>query len=202
MNHNRKNRSAQLRGTALAETIMVIPMLGFVLALTFFFGWAMRNQQGVRQAAHYSAWRRVLRNEGSSSSDLNRKFLFDAASPVETSGSRAGKPTLEDYADFARGFSKPAGQMVQETAVENYPRGHSSRVAAEFPSDVGLWRAFSGAIRARHTREGVEWRRGEASVERAVRELHMTGIEQTLDNIPPPGNVLADRIRDLYRSPW
>lgn len=190
------------RGTALAESVMVIPLLGFVLALTFFFGWAMRNQQGVRQAAHYSAWRRVIRNEGSGSDDLNRKFLFGAARPVDVSGSSAGEPTLEDYADFTGGFSRPAGRLVEATAVETYPRGYSSRVAAEFPSDVGLWQRFTGAIRARHTREGVEWRRGQASVDRAVRELHMTGIEQTLDQIPPPGNTLAERIRDLYRRSW
>jgi hypothetical protein len=190
------------RGTALAESIMVIPLLAIVLGLTFFFGWVMRNQQGVREAARYAAWRRVIRGSSADAGDLDRMFLRNAAAPVEVSGARVGEPTLLDYADGVSRFSRAAGDLADATAVDRFPRGYSAHVAAEFPTDVGLWQRFTGPIRARHSREGVEWRRGQASVEQAIRDLHLAGIDQALDGVPSPGNQLAERLRDLYRGPW
>ncbi|MFW6066153.1 MAG: TadE family protein, partial [Planctomycetota bacterium] len=86
-------------GVALAETVMVIPLLALVLGLTFFFGWVMTNQQRVRQASRYAAWRRVVRDSGISTRTLNRTFFGDTAESVGVSGGRVGEPTLLDYAD-------------------------------------------------------------------------------------------------------
>lgn len=181
---------------------MVIPLLALVLGLTFFFGWVMTNQQHVRQAARYTAWRRVVRNSGVGADELNRRFFADSAEQVDISGGRSGEPTLLDYSDALSSFSSPAGDLAEATAVESFPRGRWARVSAEFPTDVGLWRRFSGAMRARHSREGVEWRRGQASVEKAIRELHLGGLEDSLDGIPSPGSTLAERLQNLYHHPY
>lgn len=202
MTERRRTFRRGSRGTALAESVMVIPLLAIVLGLTFFFGWVMLNQQKLRQSARYTTWRRVVRGSGISTRTLNRTFFGDDAESVGISGSRVGEPTLLDYADALGAFSAQAGELAEATAVDEFPRGYSARVSAEFPTDVGLWRRFTGGIRARHSREGVEWRRGQASVEEAIRELHLSGLEDALDGIPSPGDTLAERLRTLYHRPW
>ena len=47
------------KGTALLELVMAMAFLSFILITTFFFGWAMMNQQHVKSSARYASWREV-----------------------------------------------------------------------------------------------------------------------------------------------
>ena len=73
-------------------------------------------------------------------------------------------------------------------------------MAASFPSDVDPWRRFQGAIRSRHIREGVAWRRGQVSHLQAIRDQYLLDLDAAVSEIPDTG--LQDDLRRLYLQQW
>ncbi len=53
-------RASRRHGTAVIESIFCVPLIAIILGLTFFFGWAMRNQQRVIISDRYAVWRLVM----------------------------------------------------------------------------------------------------------------------------------------------
>jgi hypothetical protein len=195
------------RGAALIEFVLVIPLLALVLGLTFFFGWSMRNQQRMRMAFRYAAWRRVhgvgeTLPSPVSSREINRKFFGDAAAGVGVHFPRGPDQVLIDYVGEVSARSGRAGALAEELVLGHFPRGRGARGSAEFPTDVGLWQKFTGAIRASHVRDGVEWRRRQAGCGSAVRDMFLTTVDGAMSDVEAPGDSLAETVRGLYRSGW
>ncbi|MCD4825254.1 MAG: pilus assembly protein [Phycisphaerae bacterium] len=67
--HNRK-------GTALIEFVVCIPLLALIIAATFFFGMLMRNQQRLRVADRYVAWRNLHNRDASADATSQAYVLY------------------------------------------------------------------------------------------------------------------------------
>jgi len=201
---NRLSADVSRRGASLIEFVLCIPLLAFVIGLTFFFGWAMSNQQGVKISGRYAVWREVRGGGAADPRDLNRKFYSQKAGGVSVDGRQATDETLRDLVDAAGDVSTEAKMLADHLVLDRFPRGVGAEVAAEFPTDVGLWNQLGGgAIRHRHMREGVEWRRGQASCEEVVRDDFLIQLDGALRRLSStPGAEFGQVLRNLYEYRW
>ena len=186
----------------MAELAMCIPLIAFIIAMTFFFGFSMANQQHVRISDRYAAWRRVLTGTMASDEQLNEMFFADRAGEVQTDTDTGPVETLEDLVAEAGDVSEPAHLLAERCVLERWPRGRRVKVQADFPSSVGAWRRFTGAIRSRHVRDGVQWRRGQASCDYVVCDEFLSPLDDVLAGVSAPGDGLAEMMRQLYSNGW
>jgi hypothetical protein len=183
----------------MIEFVMVVPLLALVIGLTFFFGKAMMDQQHVRISARYTAWNGMQNDEPNG---LNQRFFGDRAEGVAIHGGRGPLDTLEYLVDGADQVSREAGEYAEESVLRRFPKGWRGYVSAEFPSDVGAWQSFTGAIEREHLRDGVSWKRGQCSPSSAIVELFLEDLDEALENVSAPGEELAQTVRNLYRHGW
>ena len=186
----------------MMEAVLCIPLIATVLGLTFFFGWAMRNQQRVIISNRYAVWRRVLAKDPVGGGHLNSAFFAGKAGGISVDYGGGPIDTLEEYVDTAGDRGAVVESLAQELVIERFPHSHSAEVSAWFPSDVGLWQQFTGEIERRHVREGVEWRNREAALETEVRDEFFIPLDQALLAIPAPGDSLGLAFRRLYLQRW
>lgn len=185
------------RGAVIIEFVLCVPILAFILALIFFFGWSMMNQQHVKVAARYAAWAPV-RGGYTAPDQLNRDFFSDKADPVTDSADDGPHDTLRLYCDKA-GVSLP---LAVELVLQRAPAGRHAYVSARFPSEVNVWNRFEGSIHGDRARDGVEWRRNQAAIDDALRELYLMELDRTLEDVPAPGDGLSLVFRRLYMTIW
>ncbi len=188
------------RGTALLEFVMAIPFLALLLGLTFFFGWSMKNQQHVKIADRYLAWRHVRTKEWKADR-LNHRFFGETAERVSASRGHGPDDTLEDLVAEADHVSGRAGEMAGRLIPRRVHRGRSVRVGAVFPSDVGVWNRMdlTGPITSHHVRDGVQWR----CIENVFNnEVVNDQFLSEFDGSLPGDNKLAKVLRILYRYKW
>lgn len=197
---------------------MCLPILGGIIALTLFFGWAMTNQQHVKAAARYSAWRLVYgnwyipgqvdpndpNNADPNHAGLNELFFQNRADGIGLDGGSGPTDEFEQLAAKAAEQSAPAGDYARKLVLDTFPHAQRAVVSARFPSDVAAWQRFQGAIQSApsHVRDGVEWRRRQADCRQAVREQFLLPLDDALLSVPSPGDGLGDMIRDLYLHGW
>lgn len=198
----------------MMEAVLCVPLIALVLGLTFFFGWAMRNQQRVIISTRYAVWRRVLANDTVNSGRLDQAFFGEQANvePVDYGGGPI--ETLEDYVILAGNYGAPVELLAKSLVIDHprFPRSHSAEVSAEFNPELfsGVWSMFPGEIRQngggyiqrRHVREGVEWRNREAALERQVRDQFFRPLDTALRSIPAPGSGLGQAFERLYTRRW
>ena len=194
-------------GTAIIESVFCVPLIAVVLGLTFFFGWAMRNQQRVIISDRYAVWRRVVAGDAVGGGRLDRDFFGGQASSVAVDYNPPDQPhkgdeTLEDYVSMAGQRGAAVEALAQSLVLERFPRSHSAEVSAWFPPKVGLWSRFTGAIQRQYVREGVEWRNQEAALEPEVRDQFFVPLDSALLGIPAPGDSLGQAFRNLYLHRW
>ena len=218
--------SACRRGSAMIETVMCIPILGFVLVGTMFLGWAMMDQQQVKTSARYVAWRHANSgweydgidpntdaNDAAWYDDphhpgLNDLFFRNEAINVDVSRHRGDRQEMEELRDRAAGESDHAGQFAGYLLVSPmaghglFPGSQGATVRAEFRSDVEAFRRYTGSIRGYHMRDGVEWRRSEAGCRYVTREMFLDGLDETLNSIPSPGEEMGRMLRTTYVNGW
>jgi len=190
------------RGAALVEFALAIPLLGTIIVATFFFGWAMQSQQRVKISDRYDAWRRVGASEGVTPQQLNETFFRNRTSQVDIYGGTGPGETRQELVAEAAGQDETAGELASRLVIDNWPAGRSSYVYAEFIPAMDAWRHFTGPIRSRHVREGLEWRRGQAYCEYVLRDMFLQELDELLDSTPAPGDALAEQIRQLYLARW
>ncbi len=181
---------------------MCVPLIALVLGLTFFFGWAMRNQQRVIISNRYAVWRRVLAGDAVGGGRLNNTFFAGKAAGVSVDYGGGSIETLEKYVEAAGDRGAAVESLAERLVLERFPRSQSAEVSAWFDSDVGIWQQFTGAIERRHVREGVEWRNREAALEPQVRDEFFIPLDQALLTIPAPGDSLGQAFRRLYLNRW
>jgi hypothetical protein len=195
-------RRRSRRGTALIEFVFSLPLYVLVLALTFFFGYAMMNQQRVRSADRYVVWRDVHRGGHVDANEVGPRFFGDQAENVGIHRRSGPHETRRDLSLEASSYSVETGEFAEEMIVNRFRRGSWRRLSAEFPTEVPLWAWFTGAIRNHHTRDGVEWRRRQASVSSTIRDSYLRDMVDSLDRIDAPGDSLAAEIHSIIRNGW
>ena len=198
----RRAHSRRRRGAAILEFVLCIPLLATILGLTFFFGWSMKNQQRMRMVARYDAWRHVLTNDDTHHDDLNKVFFDGKSSGLGFAHGTGPDDTLRDLVDAVGQFSQLAQPLADELVMDRFPRGRSASPSGGFPTDVGVWRKFHGDIKSHHVRDGVEWRRRQASCEETVVDQFLQSLDQALGAIPAPGDGLGQAFRRLYLNEW
>jgi len=190
------------RGTAMTEFVLAVPFLAIVLGLTFFFGWAMRNRNQVCVADRYSAWRRVQAGSWPSEADLNRDVFGGRAVRVGLSSAPPVTETVDQLVVEAGDRNPNAEMFADETIRQKFPTGKRAHVSAEFDTNEALWDKFTGSIHHRHGREGLTWRRDEASCWPTLRDIFYSDLDESLQRIPSPANRMAQMIRGLYLAHW
>lgn len=194
----RRNR----RGTAMIEFVMALPLLLFVLVGTWFFGWAMMNQQQVRVSDRYTAWREVRGGGRVRPDHLNERFFGERADPISIRRGQGPDWTIQDLIGAAGDRGGQVQAYTEELIWDRFPTSRSARVDARFPSDIDLWNRLEGSIKSRHVREGWEWRRDEADCESAVRDVFLSDLHEELRALPMPANRFGRVVRHLYETTW
>ena len=201
------NRMRQRRGAVLIEFVMCIPLLGLVTAAIFFFGWAMMNQQHVRVSDRYATWRSLYGWQEYKSEDgnslhpheiLDLLFFRDKATSVGIGGYGGVDPdSIPGMVEAAGTYGAHPENVARESVQNKFPHGRVANVSAGFKPILRIWQRLSGAIRSRHYREGVEWRRGQVSYLEVIRDLFMSELDEAAR-----GCQLSDEIRALYLKRW
>ncbi len=198
----RTDRIRRRRGAAMVEFCLAIPLLAAVIVVTWFFGWAMKNQQKVRTAARHAAWSHQPAGEQSVGDYYNERFFNESARGIVIHGGSGPVGVLDDFANEVA-IQTGAGYALAGELVDRFvPLGWRRQVAADFPSNVGLWERFQGSILGFHLREGVSWRRNQLGYSRLLRDQYVDDLDGVLETVGGAGQGLADMIRRLYRGGW
>jgi len=183
----------------------VIPLLGLILALTFFFGWALLHKHQVVVADRYAAWKRIETGSWPTTDEINQGCLGDRASDVHLTGSSAGLETPQDLADETDAISDDGGRLADRLAVQRFAKGRRAHVTAQFPAHKSLWEAVISDrpnFHARHSREGITWRCDQARCWSTLRNEFYDDLDEGLQSVPDPGDGMAQMIRSLYLAHW
>jgi hypothetical protein len=202
-------------GTAMTETVLVMPFFAVILSLTFFFGWAMMHKEQTLLASRYSAWSRVDTGTWADEARLNDIVFANKAAtitltqdtgdadPAAWGAVGAGNTTPADLITAVGSVSQVAAALADEMVNSNFPHGYRSIVSAEFAPQQNFWAQFRGAISARDLREGLSWRRGDgASPWNVLRDQFYSPFDTALESVAPPANDMAQMIRNLYLGYW
>jgi hypothetical protein len=183
---------------------MCIPFIALIVGLTFFFGRALTNKQHVTGASRYAAWHDVMRRPSVvTAAELDDMFFAGRARGEDIVNTPGTTRTLQDLVSEAGTHGQAAYQLADRCAFDYFPHGRAANVSAEFASTVGLWQRLSGAIHARCARDGVPWRRDDrVYCEPALRDEFLPQLDQTLQNVAPPAEPLAETLRRLYLQRW
>ena len=191
------------RGTSMVEFVLCIPLLALVIMVSFFFGWAMSNQQHVKVSGRYAVWRQARGMGVAEPEYINHKFFEDKAGFVAVDSLPGTDQTLQDMVASAGNVSAEAQIFADHLVLGRFPRSMAGVVAAEFPSDFAFWNRFQGTIEHRHAREGVEWRRGQADCEEVVRDDFMAELDAALRDLEAsPAGDFSQVLRRLYTERW
>ena len=195
--------SRRRRGTSTLEFVLCIPLLALIIGTTFFFGWAMMNQQHVRASGRYTAWAQARGRGRAEGEHLNQKFFADKASSVSVSGAGGVDETLEDMVAAADQVSADAQLIADQIVARGCPRSISAEVAAGFPPKFLPWRALSGPIHDRYAREGLEWRRKQLGCEEIIRDAFLPELDGALRGLDRgPAAEFGQVLRRLYNQQW
>ena len=193
------------QGTALVEAVLAIPMLAGMLLLTWWAGWMMNNQMRVRAAANYEAWRGAYGGEVESVEKMEFASRGTVRERLHTGGTSYTLETRNEFVEIAAGVSSQAAELADRGARQRFPAGSLVTMTADFPTTVGVWNSMQrslGDLQGRAGREGVTWRRGEASMRTPVVEMYLPELETLMQGIPEPGDGMAEMVRGLYRWGW
>ncbi|MCK4624088.1 MAG: pilus assembly protein [Phycisphaerae bacterium] len=192
-------------GTAMVEFVIALPFLAIVLGLTFFFGWVMMHKHQVLIANRYSAWQRVDTGAWPGEGSLNELAFNNRASSVSLSSENPVADTVNDLVTEAGNMSPRTEVLAEELVTEQYPPGRRAHVSADFNPRKALWQNVMRDmydIHHRHGREGVTWRRGEASCWPVLRNQYYSELDESLERISSPADRMAEMIRGLYLAGW
>jgi len=195
------NRNHRQRGTAILEFVLCVPLLALLIAATFFFGWAMRNQQRMRTADRFAAWRAVETSEPTAE-QLNVLFFAGRGRDIRLFSDSGPLETLEAWAASADEHSDAGGRLVEELLdKELLPRGRSDTIRSRFATSVEYWRRLAvDPIESHHAREGQPWRRGQVNVGRAVGNLYLDNLDAKVDTVA--GTDVGEAVQSLYLEGW
>lgn len=181
---------------------MCIPLLALVVVVTFFFGWAMVNQQHVWAVDRYACWRQVRTGSVPADDELNQAFFAGRARDFRTARDGGSDRVEQDFAGEVASGSAAAGDLASALVVDRFAKGLGVHAQGEFPTDVTVWQRYTGAIRSRHARSGVEWRWRQARCETVVADQMLSSLEGALTTVPSSASGMGAFLRTLYRHGW
>lgn len=188
------------RGTALLEFVLSIPLLATVIVLTFFFGYALTNQQHVIVATRFVTWEQADAQYSVVSKEVNVTFLDNKSGRVDIASRGGPRETLEDLVDEVYNEYSSSGELIERCMPGRWPEGHRTQIDAFFASSVPAWDRFAGAMSQQHVRDGVQWQRGEVSYLEPVRDEFLYKLDNAIGQM---GNsALEGSIRSLYLVTW
>lgn len=173
--------SHRSRGSAMTETVLVLPLIFFILALLFFFGQAMTRWQRSSVTDRYEAWRQTQYAPGpgaefakrgfdfGSADQLNQAFFGDNADRLDIAD-RSGRINIDEPIDtVAEEVARTAApndvpdydpasaeQLVRELHRRT-PAWWRIDLSTEHTSDVPLYERFAGPVRHQSTRIDGDW---------------------------------------------
>ncbi|MCL2701713.1 MAG: pilus assembly protein [Phycisphaerae bacterium] len=201
MKYPNKHGKRQRRGTALVEAVLALPLLMVILGLVWWVGWAMTNQQRVKSAAHYAAWRGAY-GDGVTEAEIERVEFVGKGTVREYTLGGGPRETIDELVDVAALASPQAAHLADRGPRARYRKGNFVRLSGEFPTSVGLWNRYQGDIRSRAGREGPTWRHRDAAIRDAILEMYFPELDTRMRSVPRPGDGMAEMVRDLYISGW
>jgi len=195
------NRRHRQRGTAILEFVLCIPLLALLIAATFFFGWAMRNQQRMRTADRFAGWRAVEASEPTAE-QLNVMFFAGRGRDIRLFSDSGPLETLEAWAASADEHSDAGGRLVEELLdKELLPRGRSNTIRSRFDTSVAYWRRLADEpIESQHARDGQPWQHGQVSVGQAVGDLYLNELDIKVGTVA--GTDIGTAVQSLYLQGW
>jgi len=175
------------RGTAMTETVLVLPIIIFVLSLLMFFGRGMVRVQRVQMLDRYENWRRAAHpyvvdvteewqlTHGTwqnsveqplgplhtdNDEQLNETFLYNRAESVSaTTGAShgVGSRAASEFIDLISG-SVEATDLAERTFAY-HPSNRSTTVGVIYPDEtVPLWERFETDINHANRTHDHDWR--------------------------------------------
>jgi hypothetical protein len=198
------------RGNVMIEFVAIIPLLGAVMGFTFFFGWAMVNQQHVKIADRFQTWRNVRAGSRVGAGTLNERIFqgyLDEDAYHQNSGTYTSETvkTLQGLVEAADVQSPNASAFAYTMVMERSPRGSWTTVFGRFPNEIGIFQQvenYNGAIKHTHMRDGVEWRWRQVWCEPVLRDEFLSELDSTLQGVNSPGDGLAHMAQSLYMIRW
>jgi len=171
-------------GTAMMETVLVLPLIFVILALLFYFGQNMTRLQRASVTDRYEAWRQTQYAPGpgaefaKSPSEfgdanlLNQAFFAGNASELSVED-RAGRVNVNEPTDLvaqaATDIAQPsdapaydpqiAGELVEQRNRRS-PAWWRVDLATEHSTSVAFYQRFAGPIRHQHTVIDGDWSYG------------------------------------------
>jgi len=191
-------------GSALIEMVLLIPLLGLLLGVTYFFGWSMGNILHVRESSRYATWKHVRTGQGASENELNEKFYERRAVDIGLTRGLGTNETMDDLITVAGSLGGDLAQTFANEVIWNHcQQGRSVQVKARFPSDVGVYNTFEGRINGYHVRDGKQWSRVDGlTPELEVTEVFLSDLDARLRSLEGGGSKMGKVMRVLYRNKW
>ncbi len=161
-------RRGRCGGVAMIETLLVLPMVLFVLALVIYFGFAMQRMQRATMMDRYESWRSAARAPGPAvdvtdtgdTRQMRATFFRGDVPTLLTAEATEFFPREPSQAwERGAGLRAVGAQRLAARYFTDLPRGRSMRFYTRHRSDVRLWeRLFPGSIVHRHTVMDTQWR--------------------------------------------
>ena len=218
------NDSNHRSGSAMFETMLVIPFLLFLLLILFYVGKDSVRGQHASSMVRYEAWRDATAQgvpapqaDGARGHpQLNSVFFGDGAARLQGQVSQAFPPTAMDNLIFALG--DPDAATLTTELAHHFDHGRTAAFSTTHTDDLSFWQRFNGPMQRRHVRIGHNWRfvngwrfvgntddwvhagSGPWLLNPPAQEAFFSSIEQPLADFADSGNILADSIRSVYRA--
>ena len=151
-------------GAAMTETVLVLPLLVFVLAMMVFFGRGMVRAQHARVMDRYATWRAVYGAPGpqwmieTGTQPYNQTFYGSKASElVRFLGDELPRDAEEELTAVVQQQSADAGTLLSKM-YEVMPGGLTTGFRTSHTNTVAIYEKFEGPVQHRHTRAGNDWK--------------------------------------------
>jgi len=205
-------RGRGVSGAVMIEFVLVIPLIALVIAATFFFGWGCRNRMGMERSDRFIAWVGARHapfptRYGPTWHDVVMNGLLQSRTMKDIYYHQFDRrentfQTLVDLSDYVGDYSALAAPVTRRLLQQRWPRGYGMRIDAYFPVPFKPWAKQAGYQNSSHIRDGVEWRRNEASNEKDLTDEFQKDLDDALRSTPIVARGLAEGFRSLYLDPW
>jgi hypothetical protein len=189
----------------MIEFVLSLPLLGTIVAVTAFFGWAMMHKHQVTVADRYASWHRVEAGQWPSEAHVDHVSFNDRASSVDIGGGRRVTETGLELVDKAGEQGGRPEALAEEVVLNRFQQSHGGRtvrLSARFSHDMEIFAKTSGPISHRHGREGHTWRCREVRCWQSLRDVFYNDMDARLEAVAPPADKMAQMIRGLYLAHW
>ncbi len=200
MQPKRRHLTCQRTAAVLLELALAIPVLAGIMALSFFIGFAMVNQQHVIHSTRYASWSQVSGVPNYQGNEQEMFFYDRLEVNHKFDSTNLQHQTLDDFVNTVGNESSEAFNLITRCIPGQFPGGNQVQVSAQFPTDIAAWTRISGPIERAHFRDGVQWRRSEVSHLNAIRDSYLLGLHQEVQQIPD--DELRAKLEDIYLQVW